>query len=72
MSLLATLLLGAMAVAFLAVLFERRARTRYVLRNRLTPLRLMDEPARAEPPMAAEGAPWGGDRDRPDRRRHYE
>lgn len=33
-----------MAVAFLTVLFDRRARTRYVLRSRLTPLRLMDEP----------------------------
>ncbi len=43
MSLLATILLGVMVVAFVAVFFERRARTRYVIRNRLTPLRVMDE-----------------------------
>jgi len=41
-SLLATILLGVMVVAFVALFLARRARTRYMLRNRLTPLRTTD------------------------------
>jgi len=41
-SLLATVLVGVMVLAFVALSLVRRARTRYMLRNRLTPLRIMD------------------------------
>jgi hypothetical protein len=45
----AALLLAALSVVFAALLIHQRRRTRYLLRNRLTPLTVLsDEPAPVE------------------------